>query len=524
MLHKRGSLYVSRVVVPADLRPLLRRAEITRSMRTGDRREAKRRISLWETHVGTLLSIVRARGRSMTREQLDQLTRRYLAAKLDEIEDRLALEWNDAAGKDVHVWDLCDLGHELEAELARGDYSRALPDVRAHAPGTDEETERKLARRFLEVQLEAVGREVAAFTGKPFALPRAVESSVPADIAALPRDTPRFSAVAELYADDRVKAGAWSLKTDAQHRTILRLIAELLRDPPIGDVTKEAIRQLGHDISALPSNMGKKFPGMGPLAVLEALESDAKTPRLEPRSVNKYRQLTRSLFKWAAAHDVITANPATILGDVKEGPARDERHPFTDDDLRAYFAQLPQRPGDEPHLYWIPRILAYSGMRLAECAKLRREDVRQQRGIWVFDINDRGDGRKLKTSASARLVPVHPRLTELGFLEWIHAARAGFLWDAEWRTTNNPGRGDIDGLSKLLGRRLRSAGVTDPKKTGAHSFRHTVATRLKAESVPDYQIADLIGHEDASMTTGRYGKATDVSRLADVVALLRLPI
>jgi integrase len=459
----------------------------------------------------------------MTRDQLDQLTRRYLAAKLDEIEDRLALEWTDEAGKDVHVWDLCDLGHELESELRTGDYTRALPDVRTHAPGVDDETERKLARRFLEAQLDAVGREVQAFTGKPFALPRALEAGPVADTPATPRTTPRFSEVAELYADDRLKAGAWTPKTNAQHRTILRLLAELLRDPPIGDVTKEAIRQLGHDIAALPSNMGKKFPGIGPLAVLEALNDDTKTPRLEPRSVNKYRQLARSLFKWAAAHDVIASNPAAILGDVKEGPARDDRHPFTDDDLRAYFAALPQSPQPEPFLYWIPRILAYTGMRLGESAKLRKEDIRQERGLWVFDVN-RAEGRRLKTDASQRLVPIHLRLVELGILEFVHAAPPGFLWPERWRVTDSPTRGDMDPLSKLLARRLRAAGVTDPKKTGAHSFRHTVATRLKAESVPDYQIADLIGHEDDSMTTGRYGKATDVARLSEVVALVRLPV
>lgn len=524
MLHRRGSLYVSRVVVPADLRPFLGRREITRSMRTGDRREAKRRVALWETHLGTFLAIVRARGRSMTRDQLDQLTRRYLAAKLDEIEDRLALEWNDEAGKDVHVWDLCDLGHELEAELSEGDYTRALPDVRSHAPGVDAETERKLARRFLEAQLEAVGREVEAFRGKPFALLRAIESPTSTDNNHAPRSTPRFSEVAELYAADRINAGAWTPKTELRTRTILKLLAELLGDPPIGDVTKDAIRKLGHDISTLPSNMGKKFPGMGPRAVLEALKADAKTPRLEPRSVNRYRQIARSLFKWAAAHDVITANPAAILSDVKEGAARDDRRPFTDEDLRRYFAELPQDPTEEPHLYWIPRILAYSGMRLAECAKLRKEDVRQERGVWVFDINEQGEGKKLKTSASARLVPVHPRLVELGLLKWVQRAPAGFLWDAKWRTTDNPERGDIDALSKLLARRLRSAGIEDKKKTGAHSFRHTVATRLKAESIPDYQIADLVGHEDDSMTTGRYGKATDVRQLESVVRRLQFPL
>jgi hypothetical protein len=42
----------------------------------------------------------------MTREQLDELTQRYLRATFDEIEDRLALEGWHAAGREAHINDL----------------------------------------------------------------------------------------------------------------------------------------------------------------------------------------------------------------------------------------------------------------------------------------------------------------------------------------------------------------------------------------------------------------------------------
>lgn len=523
MLHRRGSQYISRVVVPTALRPLLGRREITRSLRTGDRREARRRAALWETHLGTFLAIVRTQGRSMTRDQLDQLTRRYLAAKLDEIEERLALEWTDTTGREVHVDDLCELAGKLDAELSRGSYERALEDVRRHAPGLDAETERKLARRFLEAKAAAVAQEVAAFTGQRFALARALEPAVGAATPSTHRATLPFSEVARLYGEERVTEGKWSAKTEMQNRAIFGVLADLLGDPSIGDVTKDAIRRLGRDIAALPSNMTKRFPGLSPRAVVKALEGDISTARLEPLSINKYRQLIRSLFRWAMDHDLIATNPAVVLKDVEEGSARDARLPFSDDDLRLYFAGLPQTP-EPAFLYWVPRILAYSGMRLGECAKLTKGDIRMERGVWVFDVNENQDGKKLKTDASRRLVPIHARLVELGLLDFVTGQEDGFLWPADMRTASDPKRGDVDKLSKLLGRRLRDAGVVDKRKTGAHSFRHTVATRLKAESVPNYQIADLIGHEDDSMTTGRYGKATDVQRLAAVVSLLRLPI
>jgi len=133
MLQRRGETYLSRIIVPADLRPLLGRLEITRSLRTGDRREAVRRQSLWETHVGTYLSTVRTQGRAMTRDQLDEITRRYLRATFDEIEARLALEW-DPVARDVHYFGLMDMGHATAGALAHGDYSSSCTQLRSWPP------------------------------------------------------------------------------------------------------------------------------------------------------------------------------------------------------------------------------------------------------------------------------------------------------------------------------------------------------------------------------------------------------
>src|SRR4249919_1793915 len=93
MLQRRRNTFASRVVVPADLRDTLRRTEITRSMRTADPRAAARRRDLWETHLGTYFETIRSHRGAMSREQLDEITRRYLTATFDEIEERLALRW-----------------------------------------------------------------------------------------------------------------------------------------------------------------------------------------------------------------------------------------------------------------------------------------------------------------------------------------------------------------------------------------------------------------------------------------------
>ncbi|HVI58046.1 MAG TPA: tyrosine-type recombinase/integrase [Luteimonas sp.] len=454
----------------------------------------------------------------MTADQLDQITRRYLAASFDEIEDRLALEW-EGPGLDAHRFDLNDEAHRLSGLLANAELGEFAELARTLLLEGEDTTRRKLARRLIEAKLEAVTAELKALAGNPLRRPTEHRGAT----AEAPKETPRVSEVARLYGDERVSLRKWSPKTEHLHRTILQTVAELLGDPQIGDVTKEDMRQLGHAITQLPANMGKKFPGKTPREVLKATEGDPSVPRLEPRSVNKYQQLTRSLFAWATEHDTIPKNPAEVLRDVKERRARDDRRPFTDDDLRTYFAKLDQEP-KRPELRWLPRIMAYSGLRLGEAAQLTTADIRREGEAWVIDVNDDTEGKQLKTPGSRRLVPVHPRLVELGLLKWTEGAPAGHLFDAQWRTTDNPKRGAVDKLSKLLARRLRDAGVTDPKKTAAHSFRHTVSARLKDAGVPEYQIADLLGHELDSMPVGRYGKTTDLAALAGALGQLRLPV
>lgn len=460
----------------------------------------------------------------MDRQQLDSLTRRFLLATFDQIEDRLALDGWEPAGREAHASDLVDSGHDLAGALERGDYSPVMAAAEALAPEATPEALRKLARRLLEVKLEAITAEIAAFNGEPLRLPaNSPGGAVIAPVTADPKPTPLLSAMVSDYCAERVREGDWSPKTELQARNVFAVLLDLAGDKPLGDFTREDIHALGADVVALPSNMSKKFRGKTPKEVLQKLEGDQRTERLQPRSVNKYRQLLRSLFLWAEKNGRIASNPASVLGDVRESKGRGDRKPFTDGDLRTYFAALPDAPRERPFLYWIPRILAYSGLRLGECAQLRKEDVRLEDGFHVFDVNANA-GKELKNEASIRLVPIHPRLVELGFLRFVEESPEGFLWAPEVRTTTNPQRSPFDRLSKLLGRILRRAGVDDPKKTGAHSFRHTVATRLKAHSVPDYQIADLGGHDDDSMTTGRYGKATSVATLSKVVALIELPV
>lgn len=524
MLQTRGRVFTSRIVVPSRLQGLLGRIEITKSLRTTDAREAARRLSLWESHVGVLLDRVRKSGARMTQEELERLTRDYLAKSFDEIEDRLALDWTPE-GFEIYSSQLNERCHALSDALASADLAEALPEAQGMAPEADEMFHRKLARRLVEVQLQTAIAEIRAISGEPLVRPQgAVRVPFVPSVEAR-KATPSVSQVSQMYAEERISRGSWSARTAAQGRKIFNLIAELLGDKPVGDVTKDDVRRLGLDIAKLPANMTQRYRGLSVFEVLTKTDGDESVARLEPRSVNKHYQHVRSLFAWAVEHDHIGQSPATILRDVEEGRAQDARKVFDDADIRALFAQISVK-AKEPYGLWVPRIMAYTGCRMGEAAQLRKVDVRQVQGTWVFDFNLetlQKDKKNIKNDGSVRQVPIHPRLIELGLLDFVYSVEEEFLFPERIRYTEDVKRNNVDLLSKQLNRWRRQAGITDPKKQ-IQSFRGTVATRLKDLGVPEYQIAEILGHENDNITSGRYGKQTNLLTLSGVLAKLTLPI
>lgn len=507
--------------MPADLRPFLRRGEVHKTLKTDNSREARKRAHLWEAHLSALFAKLRREGHRMTTDQIDTLVARYLGAKFAEIEDNLALDWSHPVDRDARVFSLTERAELLSAQLAHFDYGDALAQAAQLMPTADLEAHRRLARRLIEAELEALSAELVGMRGGILPRPSLVALAVAPQVA--PKISPKVSEVIEQYAADRLAAGRWSTKTEQSARLQLRQAAELMGDLPIAEVTKAHMRSLQQTVPRLPSNVTKRYGDKNIRQVLAEIEAEGSTTLspLSPRSANKFFQNVRSLFNWATEHDYIKQSPASVLKDVDEGRAQDARAALEDEDLKLFFPYL-EKKGTETEL-WIARILAYSGMRLAEAAMLRKADIREEQGVWLFDVNEQGEGKRVKTDSSVRKVPVHPRLIQLGLLEVVAKVPEGHLWPDLWAHPSTKHYGPGHNLSKTLMRRLRGSGVADERKV-MHSFRHTVATRLKARSVPTYQIAEILGHENDNITVDRYGKQVQPNKLLEVLALLHLPV
>lgn len=75
--------------------------------------------------------------------------------------------------------------------------------------------------------------------------------------------------------------------------------------------------------------------------------------------------------------------------------------------------------------YWSTLLFLYTGARRNEIAALTPYDVKQDEAsnIWYFDITDEEETKRLKTVAAKRFVPVHSKLIEYGFLEYIEKVK-----------------------------------------------------------------------------------------------------
>jgi len=159
----------------------------------------------------------------------------------------------------------------------------------------------------------------------------------------------------------------------------------------------------------------------------------------------------------------------------------------------------------------------HTGARLNELCQLEINDIRQQDGIWVFDINSAGPEKQLKSKAAKRLIPVHPKLLDLGLLTFVEQLRRR----GELRLFPElPVRRDGAGQSASLwfGRYRKSLGLyhQTPKKD-FHSFRTTLINTLKQKRLPEPEIAALVGHATETMTFGRYGKPYNPEVMLDVL-------
>ena len=227
--------------------------------------------------------------------------------------------------------------------------------------------------------------------------------------------SPLFSALLPKYIELAVSEKGWRGQSLAQNKATFAMFQEVCDDQPVNSYTRTMLSEFYDTLRALPALYSKdrRWRGRPLKEVVEASKEDT-AERLTMKTVKRHFSALGGFFTYAKRHGHTTGdNPAHGFEFPKKGRGNRGRKMWEGDKLRRLF-QSPVWTGCHPVFrtkagpqiirddkFWLPLLGLYHGNRLEEFAQLRREDVKQDAGIWYLDIHGEGAARSRTTSQPA---------------------------------------------------------------------------------------------------------------------------
>ena len=509
-VRRKGCVYQWRRKVPLALAQRWKRKELVRSLHTSIRADALKAAREMSSAADRLFTELERRP-TLTTNQIEELARQWFAdaLKVDE-EQRLRatphkaayitspLHGEDPVSADVGL--LHDLLDDAWEANARNDVGKAAADVASvldKSGLTLDETERLLLSKLLlrgHVQLLklAIARRQGDYSAKPddeVFVPPPPTAPVP-EVINPAEQSMKLGALVTAFAESQERDSKWTPDTKRKSLPKLKLFVETVGDRPVDTIAPDHIRDWR-----------------------DALED----MDLSPNTIGLHFKLAAAMFNWAKRERKSTIdNPTKGLAPRPEKGTRDA---YTPEDLSKLFwspmytghwrEDRRDRPGKllvKDHKFWFPLVALHTGMRVEEIAQLKRADLREIDGVWCFDIT------KAKTAAGVRKVPVHPRLLDLGLLDY----HAGLKGDRMWPLLEAGTEGKYSQAFVQWWPQFRRLIGMDREGLKFHSFRHTfISFLLEKQGVAEHVVARLAGQEVRSITAGVYGGklATPADRL-----------
>ena len=310
-----------------------------------------------------------------------------------------------------------------------------------------------------------------------------------------------LSELSNKFLKTKTEAG-YPSKTLSGYQDTHNLLLEVIGDRSIDSISHQDARNFIQVLKRLPVNRAKSYPQWSVKRLLQLEHQQL----LSHKTIRKHTERVSALFNWAINQGYTSENvfrgklePIRNRQIIQKYFTPDEMNLILGDDLKR--ESLEQ---NKPERYWVTLLSAYSGARLNEICQLDVIDIQQFDGIWTINLNTNSADKSLKTEAGNRLVPIHPKLLELGFLDYIGQIGNGNHQKLfpNLKKMLSTGYGTL--ISRWFAKYLKKLGI---KKKGKnfHSFRHTVVNRLTTKQVYQPFIKELIGHSHGSLTMDVYG-------------------
>ena len=336
----------------------------------------------------------------------------------------------------------------------------------------------------------------------------------------------------------------WSPTTRMAYQTTRRVVVAILGEhTSVRSITRTQCRDMIEVLRWQPRNASKLFPGLSPVEIAAKAKAEQRTDLINAANLNTYLNKLGGVFNWAVKEEMIDRNPAQGLRVPDPTLRRDKRLPFSTAQLRAIFAAplytgcLDDGTGyatpgaNQPRnaRFWIPLISMFCGLRLNEACQLDVADIRLIEKIACFVVSERSDAsttdKRLKTASSERVVPIHPELLSLGFMDFVAARRRA----GEAKLFAEVGMGATGyrstTFSAWFARFATKAGASSAK-TCFHSLRHGFRDALREAQVPR-DIALALGGWSApggsASVSDAYGSGYKIETLFDGISRVSYP-
>ena len=346
--------------------------------------------------------------------------------------------------------------------------------------------------------------------------------------------------------------GDIKLASEGKIRSRIEHFTEIMGDMSLSGLDRDVVKDYVNRMQNMPGNlylMRRKYKISDTHKLIEMALADGQ-PVMSRDAIGRHIESLGSMLKWAKSERYLFDNPAENVLAQRRMMVReqDRRDLFTDDELVQIFSadwfkkgsgtpnQYGRYTSFRPFHYWLPLLALYVGGRINELCQLYLTDIRvDKNGVVYIDFNldapdkmmdeeaQAGGDKSLKTVNAIRQVPIHPRLIELGLLEYVDALKVAGYDRLFPELKHNKIKGYRAAASKWFNENYfgKILGFPRDGKKTFHSLRHTFINAVDEFESNERTIAQLVGHVRGSTTAmTTYRKDADVGEQFGVISQL----
>ncbi|MEP8475432.1 tyrosine-type recombinase/integrase [Enterobacter hormaechei] len=312
-----------------------------------------------------------------------------------------------------------------------------------------------------------------------------------------------------MYKDEKGRNWTKSISM-ANERYMEVLLTVLGEKTDVTAITKQDIKQVMEVVENLPKRVVQPYRSM---SIQQLIECDDVPPDdlVGVEAIHKHLKLYKSLFKTflTESKDILSKSPTD---GVVASPSKARFGAYSAAEMRKFVGWALKQP--DGWFKWITLLLAYTGARRGEIAKLEKSQIKYDEDSqrYYFLIAEGGQG---KTENATRQVVIHPKLIEWGFMDYV---------DCQWkeRIFSEVAGSNMTKIGKLFADLRDELGIPYQDDYGQrrllHSIRHSVCSAAMAGWVTNIlHLQQTVGHEKSGGITKRYLHTFPLSSISYVI-------